>query len=76
MNSISYWEQNNRFKNLRTPKGVLFPFKIQKLKIFIAFYLYLMYHLDMYLKGIIFLTNCVMGIGLPSEYWLREWIEK
>ena len=28
------------------------------------------------IDGMIFLTNCVMGIGLPSEYWLREWIEK
>ena len=28
------------------------------------------------IEGIIFLTNCVMGIGLPSEYWLRSWIDK
>lgn len=28
------------------------------------------------IDGMIFLTNCVMGIGLPSEYWLRDWIEK
>ena len=28
------------------------------------------------IEGIIFLTNCVMGVGLPSEYWLREWIDK
>lgn len=27
-------------------------------------------------KGIIFLTNCVMGVKLSSEYWLREWIDK
>ncbi|MBE6552316.1 MAG: hypothetical protein E7665_09310 [Ruminococcaceae bacterium] len=27
-------------------------------------------------EGMIFLTNCVMGVGLPSEYWLREWIDK
>ena len=26
--------------------------------------------------GLIFLTNCVMGIGLPSEYWLRDWIDR
>ena len=26
--------------------------------------------------GMVFLTNCVMGIGLKSEYWLREWIKK
>jgi len=26
--------------------------------------------------GMVFLTNCVMGVGLPSEYWLREWIGK
>ncbi len=26
--------------------------------------------------GIIFLTNCVMGIGLRSEYWLRDWIDR
>ena len=26
--------------------------------------------------GIIFLTNCVMGVGLPSEYWVRNWIDK
>ena len=26
--------------------------------------------------GIIFLTNCVMGVGLPSEYWVRKWIDK
>jgi len=25
--------------------------------------------------GMIFLTNCVMGVGLPSEYWLRDWID-
>ena len=28
------------------------------------------------IEGKVFLTNCVMGIGLPSEYWLREWIDK
>lgn len=28
------------------------------------------------IEGIIFLTNCTMGIGLPSEYWLRTWIDK
>ncbi len=28
------------------------------------------------IEGIIFLTNCTMGIGLPSEYWLRNWIDK
>lgn len=28
------------------------------------------------IEGMVFLTNCVMGIGLPSEYWLREWIDK
>lgn len=27
-------------------------------------------------SDIIFLTNCVMGVGLPSEYWLRDWIQK
>lgn len=27
------------------------------------------------IEGMIFLTNCVMGIGLPSEYWLRNWID-
>ncbi len=26
--------------------------------------------------GMIFLTNCVMGVGLPSELWLRNWIDK
>jgi hypothetical protein len=26
--------------------------------------------------GLIFLTNCVMGIGLSSEYWLRNWIDR
>ena len=26
-------------------------------------------------EGIIFLTNCVMGVGLSSEYWLRKWID-
>ena len=26
--------------------------------------------------GIVFLTNCVMGVGLPSEYWLRNWIDR
>ncbi|MBQ8311020.1 MAG: hypothetical protein IJX80_08420 [Clostridia bacterium] len=28
------------------------------------------------IDGMIFLTNCVMGIGLPSEYWLRDWIDR
>ena len=28
------------------------------------------------IEGMIFLTNCVMGVGLPSEYWLREWIDR
>ena len=28
------------------------------------------------IEGMIFLTNCVMGIGLSSEYWLRDWIKK
>ena len=28
------------------------------------------------IDGMIFLTNCVMGVGLPSEYWLRNWIDK
>ncbi len=27
-------------------------------------------------EGVIFLTNCVMGIGLSSEYWLRDWIRR
>jgi len=27
------------------------------------------------IDGMIFLTNCVMGIGLSSEYWLRNWID-
>ena len=27
------------------------------------------------IDGMIFLTNCVMGVGLPSERWLREWID-
>ena len=26
-------------------------------------------------EGLIFLTNCVMGVGLSSEYWLRNWID-
>ncbi len=26
--------------------------------------------------GLIFLTNCVMGVGLSSEYWLRSWIDR
>jgi hypothetical protein len=28
------------------------------------------------IEGMIFLTNCTMGIGLPSEKWLRDWIDK
>ena len=28
------------------------------------------------IEGMVFLTNCVMGIGLESEYWLRDWIDK
>lgn len=28
------------------------------------------------IDGMIFLTNCVMGVGLPSEYWLRNWLDK
>jgi len=28
------------------------------------------------LDGMIFEANSTMGIGLPSEYWLREWVEK
>lgn len=27
------------------------------------------------LDGMIFETNSVMGVGLPSEKWLREWLE-
>lgn len=27
-------------------------------------------------EGMIFLTNCVMGVGLPSEMWLRKWIDR
>jgi len=27
------------------------------------------------IAGMVFLTNCVMGVGLPSEYWLRNWID-
>lgn len=30
--------------------------------------------LDIYMYD--FVANSVMGVGLPSEYWLREWIEK
>jgi len=26
--------------------------------------------------GLIICTNCVMGVGLPSEKWLRGWIER
>ena len=28
------------------------------------------------IEGIVFLTNCVMGIGLTSEYYVRNWIDK
>ena len=28
------------------------------------------------LDGLIFEANSVMGVGLPSEKWLREWIDK
>lgn len=28
------------------------------------------------IDGIIFEANSVMGVGLPSELWLREWVEK
>jgi len=28
------------------------------------------------LDGLIFTTNSVMGVGLPSEKWLRGWIDK
>ena len=28
------------------------------------------------LDAIIFLTNCTMGIGIESEFWLRGWIDK
>ena len=28
------------------------------------------------IEGMVFLTNCTMGIGLPSEKWLRDWIDK
>lgn len=28
------------------------------------------------LDGMIFETNAVMGVGLPSEMWLREWVER
>lgn len=28
------------------------------------------------IDGMIFLTNCVMGLGYPSDYWLRNWIDR
>lgn len=28
------------------------------------------------LDGMIFEANSVMGVGLPSEKWLTEWIER
>ena len=28
------------------------------------------------LDGLIFECNATMGVGLPSELWLREWIDK
>ena len=28
------------------------------------------------IEGLIFRTNCNMGLGFESEYWLREWIKK
>ncbi len=28
------------------------------------------------IEGMVFLTNCVMGLGLSSEYWLRDWIDQ
>lgn len=28
------------------------------------------------LDGMIFEANSVMGVGLPSEYWLRDWVDK
>lgn len=28
------------------------------------------------IDGMIFEANSVMGAGLPSEYWLREWVER
>ena len=28
------------------------------------------------LDGMIFECNATMGVGLPSEKWLREWIDR
>ena len=28
------------------------------------------------IEGLIFLTNCNMGLGFECEYWLRDWIKK
>ena len=28
------------------------------------------------IDGMIFEANSTMGAGLPSEYWLREWVER
>ena len=28
------------------------------------------------IDGMIFEANSTMGAGLPSEYWLREWVEQ
>ena len=27
-------------------------------------------------EGLIFEANSVMGVGLPSEYWLRGWLDR
>jgi hypothetical protein len=28
------------------------------------------------IDGMIFETNSVMGVGLPSELWLRDWVDR
>lgn len=28
------------------------------------------------IEGLLFCDNCVMGVRLPSEFWLRNWIQK
>lgn len=28
------------------------------------------------IEGMVFLTNCVMGVGFKCEYWLRDWIDQ
>jgi len=53
------------------PEGIPVPIDMMELQCGLGLSLMKQGRLD----GMVFVANSVMGVGLPSELWLREWIQ-